>query len=175
LFLAPRSGVSRKVLIPVLPSERFYDAVVAAADVIAVEGGLATFLFTEVRPPEEEYESGADGRPSDLDVASDSGEHDGRDIERWREQQVAALEDARQILYERGIEDDRIDYLFADYADHESAAQAIADEAAAGAHDLVVLSRGCFEDEVTEAGSEMREIPEAIRAAVGDEVRVLVA
>jgi hypothetical protein len=163
----------KKILVPVLPSERFYDAVVAAADIVATEGGLITFLFTEVRPPEEEFAEDVDGHPSNLEVEPDTGERDARDNEQWREKQIAALEDARQILYERGVEEDRIDYAFADNADHESSAEAIAGEAAAGAYDLVVLPKGCFEDEVTEEGSEMRDIPEAIREA-SDEVKVLV-
>jgi hypothetical protein len=168
-------AVAKKLLVPVLPSERFYDAVVAAGDIVSTEGGLITFLFTEVRPSAEAYADDPDGRPSDLDMAADSGEHDGRELEEWRAQQIAGLEDARQILYERGVGDDRIDYAFADFADHESGAQAIADEAAAGAYDLVVLAKGYFEDEVIDEGSEPAEITDAIQSELRDEgVRVIV-
>ena len=167
--------MAKKLLVPVLPSDRFYDAVVAAGDIVASEGGLVTFLFTEVRPPSDAYSDDEDGRPSELDVAVDSGERDARDLEAWRQAQISALDDARQILYERGVGDDRIDYQFADFADHESAAQAIADEAAAGAYDLVVLAKGYFEDEVSEEGSPPAEITDTIQKELGDDgVRVIV-
>lgn len=167
--------MAKKLLIPVLPSDRFYDAVVAAADLLASEGGLITFLFTEVRPSDDTYAEDTTGHPSDLDVSIESGEVDARDVERWRDKQIAALEDARQILYERGVNDDRIDYAFADFADAESAAQAIADEAAAGAYDLVVLARGYLEDEVDDQGSSPTEILDTIKKSVGDEVGIMVA
>lgn len=158
---------------PVFPSERFYDAVVAAGDLVAGEGGLVTFLFTELRPPEASYFEDADGHPSAVDVSEDVADAVPADLEAWRERQVAALEEARALLAERGVSEDRIDYAFADEADHESTAQAIADEAAAGAYDLVVLSRGYFSDEVDDAGSPAADVAEAVQSLGGD-VRVLV-
>ena len=166
--------MAKKLLVPVLPSERFYDAVVAAGDYVASEGGVLTFLFTQVRPPAEVYEE-AEGHPTDVDLSIDEGDFDPADVERWRNAQVAALEEARQMLYERGVGDDRIDYVFADDADAESAAQAIADEAAAGSYDLVVLSRGYVEDEVDEQGSSATEILDAIEKNLAPEVRVMMA
>jgi hypothetical protein len=75
-------------------------------------------------------------------------------------------------MLERGVGDAQIDYLFADEADAEGAAQAIADEAAAGAYDLVVLSHGYFEDEVNEEESTPAEVAAAVQAL--DDVRLLV-
>ena len=160
--------MARKVLLPVFPSERFYDAVVAAADLVAAEGGVITFLFTEVRPPQKVIEDDFDGHPTDAAVTEEVGDHDARDLIEWQEAQVAGLADARQLLYERGVTDAHINHLFADEADTESTAQAIADEAAAGSYDLVVLARGYFIDEVSDAGSEPAEIAEAVQALEED-------
>lgn len=165
--------MAKKVLIPVFPSESFYDAVVAAGDLVAEQGGLITFLFTETRPPEEVYFEDADGHPSEITVTEDAIGADGRDLVRWREQQVEALDQARALLAERGIGASQIDYAFADQADAESAAQAIADEAAAGAYDLVVLARGYFIKEVDDVGSPPGEVARAIEAL--DSVGLLVA
>jgi hypothetical protein len=167
--------MARKLLVPVLPSDRFYDAVVAAGDVLAREGGIITFLFTSVRPTgETDWIEDLDGHPSDLEIEAENGDIDPTIVERWREHQVAALEDARQILYDRGIGDDKIDYVFAETADHESAAQAICDEAAAGAYDVVVLSRGYLEESVSEQGSSAEEILNVIQESLRGEVSLMV-
>jgi hypothetical protein len=171
--LLESSIVPKKLLVPVLPSERFYDAVVAAGDMLAQEGGLLTFLFTEVRPPEEVYADDPGGHPSDVEMMIDSGEMVERD--EWRSAQVSGLEEARQILRERGVRENQIDYVFATNADTMTAAQAIADEAAAGAYDLVVLARGYFEDEVEEEGSTAKDIAEAVQDSLGGEVGLLVS
>ena len=166
--------MARKLLVPVFPSDRFYDAVVAAADLLAEEGGLLTFLFTEVRPVPEAYAAAdEDGHPSALSVAVNSGEVDGADLDAWRQAQVSGLDEARQILYQRGIRDAQIDYGFADFADDESPGQAIADEAAAGAYDLVVLARGYLEDGVDEQGDDAHDVFDALEHA-GEEVHLLV-
>jgi hypothetical protein len=157
----------KKVLVPVFPSERFYEAVVRAGDILADEGGVLTFAFTKLRASPEIYEDDSDGRPGDIDIATENGETDGPALDRWRELQVAALDEARQLLYERGVADGQIDYIFCDAADAEGAAQAIADEAAAGAYDLVVLSRGYFEHEVEEEGSTPQEVARAIQELDG--------
>ena len=162
----------KKILVPVFPSEWFYDAVIRAGDIIANEGGLMTFAFCRVRPPDQVYADEPDGRPDALDVSTNAGDFDGRDLEKWREQQIAALDEARQLLYQRGVSDAQIDYLFADEAEHEGGAQAIADEAAAGAYDMVVLSRGYFDDEVKEEESTPQEVAEAVQSL--DEVQLLV-
>src|SRR5687767_13312121 len=60
-------SVALKLLIPVLPSERFYDSVVAAGDLIAREGGTITFLFTKLRPPLAVSELADKGFDSGLD------------------------------------------------------------------------------------------------------------
>jgi hypothetical protein len=164
--------MAKKILVPVFPSERFYDAVVRAGDIVSDEGGLIVFAFTRVRPSPETYMADSDGRPTYLDVSTNSGNFDGRDLERWRAEQVAALEEARQLLYERGVRDAQIDYLFADEADGEGTAQAIADEAAAGAFDLVMLSRGYFEDEVNDDDSTPQEVAAAIKALDGPKLIV---
>lgn len=156
-------SVAKKILVPVLPSERFYEAVLRAADE-AEPDGLITFAFTQVRPSPEAYGKEGDGHPGELDVAVEAGDFDAADLERWRAQQIAGLEEARQLLYDRGIEDGQIDYLFADEADTEGVPQALADEAAAGAFDLVILSRGYFENEVLEPGEESS--PQEIAAAI---------
>jgi hypothetical protein len=163
--------MAKKILVPVFPSDWFYDAVVRAGDIVADEGGLITFAFCRVRPPES-YSDDSDGRPGELDISTNAGDFDGKDLEAWREKQIAALEEARQLLYHRGVADRQIDYLFADEAEHEGGAQAIADEAAAGAYDMVVLSHGYFEDEVIEEESTPQEVAAAVQEI--DEVSLLV-
>ena len=165
--------MSKKILVPVFPSERFYDAVVRAADIVTDEGGLITFAFTRVRPTPEKYAESGDGQANELEVEVEAGGYDARDLEEWRESQIAGLDEARRLLYERGVGDSRIDYVFADEADAEGAAQAIADEAAAGAYDVVVLSHGYFEDEVNEEESTPAEVAAAVQA-IG-EVKLIVA
>jgi hypothetical protein len=165
--------MAKKILLPVYPSERFYDAVVRAGDIVGDEGGLVTFAFTRVRPAPENYTEAANtGQATDLDIEVEAGNYDGRDLEEWREKQVAGLDEARRLLLERGVNDNQIDYLFADEADAEGAAQAIADEAAAGAYDLVILSRGYFEDEVNEEESTPEEVAAAVQAL--DDVKLVV-
>ncbi len=153
----------KKILVPVFPSEWFYDACIRAADIVAQEGGLITFAFCRVRPPADVYNDDPDGRPGELDVSTNAGDFDGKDLESWRQAHIAALEEARQLLYQRGVGDGQIDYLFADEAEHAGGAQAIADEAAAGAYDLVILSHGYFEDEVIEEESTPQEVAAAIQ------------
>jgi hypothetical protein len=165
--------MAKKILVPVFPSERFYDAVVRAGDIIAAEGGLITFAFTRVRPTPSAYDKPGDGQPAELEISTNAGDFDGRDLESWREQQISGLDEARQLLYEREVKDGQINYLFADEADHEGAAQAIADEAAAGAYDMVMLSRGYFEDEVNEEESTPEEVAAAVQAL--DDVKLVVA
>jgi len=157
----------KKILVPVFPSERFYDSVVRAGDIVGSEGGLITFVFCRVRPPAQVYDDDADGSPDELDVSTNAGDFDGKDLEQWREGQIAALEEARSLLYARNVVDGQIDYLFADEADSEGGAQAIADEAAAGAYDMVILSKGYFEDQVNEEDSTPEEVAEAIQAVEG--------
>jgi nucleotide-binding universal stress UspA family protein len=163
-----------KLLVPVLPSERFYDAVVKAADLISQRGGVIHFLFTASRPPQEALE--ADGSntesASEVDmVVDDDAESDS--VERWRQQQVEGLEDARQLLFERGVEERSIDYHFAD--DGVSSAQAIADEAAAGGYDAVVLAGGYLIELPGVDGSEPSEITHAVQELGGDGVRLVIA
>ena len=155
--------MAKKILVPVFPSEWFYDACIRAADIVALEGGIITFAFCRVRPPESAYADDGDGRPGELDVSTNAGDYDGKDLEAWREKQIAALEEARQLLYQRGVGDAQVDYIFADEAEHEGGAQAIADEAAAGAYDMVVLSHGYFDDDVREEESTPQEVAAAIQ------------
>ena len=166
--------MAKKILVPVFPSDRFYEAVIRAGDILADEGGLITFAFTRVRPQPESYaEASNTGQATDLDVEVEAGDFDARDLEKWRELQVSGLDEARRLLYERGVNDGQIDYLFADEADAEGAAQAIADEAAAGAYDVVILARGYFEDEVNEEESTPGEVAAAVQAL--EDVKLVVA
>jgi hypothetical protein len=158
--------MAKKILVPVFPSERFYEAVVRAADIVADEGGLMVFAFTRLRPTADAYAAEGDGRPGELDVALDAGDVDTLDLEKWRAAQISGLEEARQLCYERGVGDGQIDYLFADEADGEGTAQAIADEAAAGAFDIVVLSHGYFENEVEDPTQD--GTPQEVAAAIAD-------
>jgi hypothetical protein len=164
--------MAKKILVPVFPSEWFYDAVIRAADIVALEGGLITFAFCRVRPPDALYADDPDGRPDELDVSINAGDFDARDLEEWRGRQIAGLDEARWLLYNRGVGDGQINYVFADEAEHEGGAQAIADEAAAGAYDMVILSHGYFDDEVVEEDSTPTEVAEAVQQL--DEVRLLV-
>src|SRR5262249_38916124 len=47
-LLHSRGRMATKILVPVIPSERFFDAVVAAGDLAAREDGTITFLFTSL-------------------------------------------------------------------------------------------------------------------------------
>ena len=164
--------MAKKILVPVFPSDRFYEAVVRAADIVAQEGGLVTFAFTQVRPTPEAYDSDGDGRPGELDVAVDAGNFDARDLEEWRAKQIAALEEARQLLFERQVEEGQVNYVFVDEADSEGGAQAIADEAAAGAYDIVMLAQGYFVNEVNEQGSTPQEVARAVQEVGGPQLVV---
>jgi hypothetical protein len=161
--------MARKVLIPVLPTDRFYDAVVAAANVIQSEGGLIVFLFTDVRAPPSRYDDSS-GRVDDVVDAIDD-RPDPPHLEGWRLQQVEALAEARELLAERGIGPANIEYAFADYAIPRS--ESIAEEAAAGGYDMVVLPRHFVQPDDTNTEEEP---PSAIPAALLElgEVRVLV-
>ena len=155
--------MAKRVLVPVLPSDRFYEAVVAAADLIAAEGGILTFLFTTVRPPPDEAET-------EIPVVPDPA--DATVIDAWQDQMVAALDDARDLLYERGVEDSQVNYLFADY--ESTAAQSIADEAAAGAYDLVVVAKGYFIYLPDQPGEAPTDLAAALNSLRDDGVRLLV-
>jgi hypothetical protein len=165
--------VARKILLPVLPSERFYDAVVACAEILAREGGSITFLFATVRPSPRRYESYESQTTSEMDVPPE-GPYDSTpaDIEQWQDEMVAELDDARQLLFERGVSPDQLNYLFADY--DERVAQGIAAEAAAGAFDLVVLSRGEFVQLPDLATEAPRDIAAELREWKPDGVKLIV-
>ncbi len=164
-----------KLLLPVLPSDRFYDAVVAAGDLLASEGGTVTFLFTKLRPPpfwEEREDVGFDAAlESDVELQGDSD----ATISEWQQQMIEGMTDATDLLLERGIADGQVTYLFAD--EDLPPAEAIAGEAAAGAFDMVVLPKGAFvtmsEDE-TPGGAPPIEIAEAVQQLSEDGVKLLV-
>ena len=162
-----------KILIPVIPSERFYDAVVAAGDLLAREGGTISFLFTALRPPplwEEQEDVAQEGElEPDAELRNESDET----IEAWQDQMREGLEDAMDLLRERGVGDDQVTVLFADT--DVPPAQAIADEAAAGAYDMVVLSKGeMIEMPETAAGSQPTDIARAVQELEDDGVKLLV-
>ncbi len=160
-----------KLLVPVLPSDRFYDAVVAAGDLLAREGGTVTFFFTKVRPPPlwaEMEDAGFEGElEPDVELSGDDS------VEGWQDQMAAGLEDARELLRERGIGEDQVSVLFGDI--EAPPAQAIADEAAGGAYDMVVLSKGAMVSMPEElASSASADIAAAVRELADDGVRLLV-
>jgi hypothetical protein len=163
--------MAKKVLLPVLPSDRFYDAVVAAANLILAEGGgLLVFLFTELRRPALQYEDDAGGRADLLEIEDEvDDEVSPEQIEDWRARMIDGLEDARTLLRERGIDERYIDYAFADYA--VPRAEAIADEAAAGGYDAVILPTGFIRVNDSAEQEPPEQIPEQLKEM--GEVRVL--
>jgi hypothetical protein len=162
--------VALKLLVPVTPSERFYDAVVAAADLITREGGTITFLFTTLRPPPMWEEQEDVGFESEIEIdAGVQGERD-ETVDAWQEQMREGLEDARELLRERGVSDEQVNVLFADT--EAPPARSIADEAAAGAYDMVVLSKAQLINAPDEAASE--EIASAVQELADDGVKLLV-
>lgn len=146
-----------KILIPVLPTDRFYDAVVAAADLLTERGGTITFLFSA-----DESDLDPESRPDSEDLTTDP----------WKDDKVRAMDDARDLLFERGIGEENVNYVFADFG--EAPAQAIADEAAAGGYDYVVMSRGEFEELPDLPGESPTDIASAVQALRDDGVRLLV-
>jgi hypothetical protein len=166
--------VALKILVPVLPSDRFYDAVVGAADVLAREGGSITFLFPTVRPPPNEYDDYPAQHESELDVPPEGPYEAGpAELVDWQVQMIAGLEDARQLLSERGIGEDQLNYLFADH-EEDALAHAIADEAASGGFDMVVLSRGEFINLPDMAQQSPRDIAAELEEWKDEGVKLLV-
>src|SRR5215467_3782940 len=103
--------MAHKILVHVLPSERFYDAVVAAGDLVAREGGSITFLFSSIRPPPFWEEREDVGNQAELETDADiQGAPDGT-IERWQDDMRAGLEDALDLLRERGVAADQMSVL----------------------------------------------------------------
>jgi nucleotide-binding universal stress UspA family protein len=149
--------MSRKVLVPVLPTERFYDAVVAAAELLGADhGGLLVFLFTDVRPPPLHYEKEGSGRADLAELVDEmDDEPESPELDEWRRQAVEGLEEARDLLRERGIDERNVEYAFADFAIPRS--QAIAEEAAAGGYDSVILPAGFVRDGSENAESDPPE------------------
>jgi hypothetical protein len=162
--------VALKLLVPVLPSERFYDAVVAAGDLVAREGGTITFLFTKVRPPpfwEEKQDVGNEGElDPDVELREDT-------LEAWQDEMTAGLAEARDLLLERGIGEDQLSTVFGDL--DVPPAQAVADEAAAGAYDIVVLPKQAIASMPGDmAGTTPTDIAQAVQELSEEGVRLLV-
>ena len=159
-----------KLLVPVLPSERFYDAVVAAGNMLAREGGTVTFFFTKVRPPpmwEEQEDLGNDAL-----VEPDAAVSRDDIVETWQDQMVAGLADARDLLLERGVGDDQVVTRFGDL--NVPAAQAIAGEAAAGAYDMVVLPKQAIASMPDDIDGAPADIAEAVQELADDGVKLMV-
>lgn len=165
-------AMALKLLVPVMASERFYDAVVAAGDLLAREGGTLTFLFTSLRPPPEWEESEDVGFQTELAVDADVQDVADETVASWEDRMRAGLDDAQELLRERGIADGQVNVLFADV--DAPAAQAIADEAAAGAYDMVVLSKGEMLEIPDEAAVSPNDIARAVQELSDDGVRLLV-
>lgn len=160
-----------KLLVPVMPTERFYDAVVAAGDLVSEKGGVITFLFTTVRPPPlflEKVESSPSAIAAIVDLVPDTE----RDEEEWENEMIQALADARVLLYERGLSDDVISVVFADRG--LSTAQSIADEAAAGGYDAVILSRGYLVQLPDLAGESGSDIAHEVHFLLENDVQLIV-
>jgi hypothetical protein len=165
--------MAKKVLVPVMPTERFYDACVAAADLVSEEGGMITFLFTQVRPPAAVFESFESQTTADLEVQIEvDGLPEAETIESWEEGMERALADAKDLLYERGLGDDQIEVVFAD--GQATAAENIANEAAAGGYDVVVLARGYFIQLPDQPGQDGHDVAKAVQALAEDGVQLLV-
>lgn len=162
-----------KILVPVLPSERFDDAVVAAADLVAERGGTITFLFTTIRPPPMWIEKQpSQSETLDAEVAPERG--DAQELDAWQDEMRQALEDARQLLFERGISEEQVSYSFADF--ETTPAQAVADEAAAGGYDYVVLARGEFVELPADMPGEAPvDVARAVQELEDEGVRLVVA
>jgi hypothetical protein len=164
--------VALKLLVPVIPSDRFYDAVVAAADLIAREGGTISFLFTALRPPAM-WESEEDvGNQTALEVDADLQDSDDDTVDRWQQEMREGLDDANALLRERGVSEEQVNVLFAD--PEAPPAQAIADEAAAGAYDMVVLSKGEIGGIDEDVSSRPADIATAVQELADDGVKLLV-
>lgn len=162
-----------KLLVPVIPSDRFYDAVVAAGDLLSREGGTMTFLFTALRPPPGWEEMEDVGFQTDMEADADLVDEPDEIVDAWQAQMRASLNDAYDLLRERGVADDQVNVLFAD--SEAPPAQSIADEAAAGGYDIVVLSKGeMIEMPDTPGPNDPREIAKAVRELADDGVRLLV-
>jgi nucleotide-binding universal stress UspA family protein len=164
--------VAKKILVPVVPSERFYDAVVAAGDLIASEGGTISFVFTTVRPPPMWSEKRGAQHDSEAELEAVDLVEEDETVDAWRDEMLSQMDEARDLLYERGLSDEQLNYIFTDYG--EPPAQAIADEAAAGAYDLVVLSRGEFLELPDGPGNPV-DIAAAVQELAGDGVKLLVS
>ena len=160
-----------KLLLPVLPSEQFYDAVVAAGDLVAREGGTITFFFTKVRPPPFWEEKEDVGNEAELDPDMELRGDD--DVDAWEDQMNAGLADARDLLLERGVAEDQIITVFGDV--DVPPAEAVAAEAAGGAYDMVVLSKGAMiaMPEQYGAGSP-GDIARAVKELEEDGIKLLV-
>lgn len=158
-----------KILVPVLPTDRFFDAVVAAADILAERGGTLTFLFTTLKSPPLFAEKLPAQHESLAEVPPEK-DYD-EDLDAWRDGMVHGLDDARSLLYERGIGDEHVSVTFADF--EVPTAQAIADEAAAGGYDLVVLARGEVVNVPDMPGESPADMASALEQLRDDGVRVL--
>ena len=146
--------MAKKILVPVFPSEWFYDAVHARRATSwrrrAASSRSPSAACARPRAPTTTI---GDGRPGELDVVDQR-----RRLRRQGPREVARAADrgarggAAAALPARRRR--RADQLHVRrQAEHEGGAQAIADEAAAGAYDMVVLSHGYFDDEVNEEES----------------------
>lgn len=131
-------GDPMNVLVPVIPDDSFYDAVVAAGSVVAQQGGSITFLFLHTQPPDDLLED-QEGGPTHWDEKV-LEEASAGEIESWQEQQIAALTEARELLEERGVSEDAILYRFVE--EEVSADISISEEIARGAYDMIVLPEG---------------------------------
>ena len=129
------------------------------------EGGLITFAFCRVRPPESTYYTTmATGARASSTSRLNAGDYDGKDLEKWREEQIAgARGGAPAALRSAACATRRSTTCSPTRPTHEGGAQAIADEAAAGAYDMVVLSHGYFDDEVNEEESTPQEVAAAVQ------------
>ncbi len=91
--------MTKKVLVPVMPTERFYDACVAAADLVAEQGGVITFLFTTVRPPPRVYDRAESQTVGEIDVSVEDVAPEADTLDAWEDEMAGALSAGRDLRH----------------------------------------------------------------------------
>ncbi len=131
------------LLVPVLPDDSFYEAVVAAASVLSADGEI-TFFFWHTQPPEALLEDQSGEHPSEESVREETLDEE---LEAWRDRAIAALDEARDLLEERGITN--VSYRFGD--DSLSPELSLSEEIERASYDAIVLPEHTAVDETSAA------------------------
>ena len=125
----------------------------APRDIVADEGGLITFAFCRVRPPESATTTTATAARASSTCRPTPATSTARISRRGASSRSRRSRRRASCSTSAASATGRSTTCSPTRPTHEGGAQAIADEAAAGAYDMVVLSRGYFEDEVNEEES----------------------